>query len=147
MTPFTRRDGRQTGSPSDYGDIHNAIDQQERAIRHPPRLRCPGAIGSLGPPVSTGAAEETQTDAEYLKLRRNRLDCAAALHEGTPGVPILQATAFADEIRVNALVAAGISEVVHRPLVSAELASVLTPRSTVSRFPSANYDRNTFLPY
>jgi hypothetical protein len=62
-------------------------------------------------------------------------------------VPVLQATASADEIGVDALVVAGISEVVHWPLVSAELASVLTPGSTISRFPSANYDRNTFLPY
>jgi CheY-like chemotaxis protein len=40
-----------------------------------------------------------------------------------PDVPILLATASADEVGVDALVAAGIAEVVHRPLVSAELAS------------------------
>jgi hypothetical protein len=42
-----------------------------------------------------------------------------------PNVPILLAAASADEIGVDALVAAGISEVVHRPLVSAEMAAAL----------------------
>jgi CheY-like chemotaxis protein len=53
------------------------------------------------------------------------LELAAALHESVPDVPILLATASADEVGVDALVAAGISEVVHRPFVSAELASAL----------------------
>jgi DNA-binding NtrC family response regulator len=59
------------------------------------------------------------------------LDLAAALHESALGVPILLATAWADEIGVDALVAAGISEVVHRPLVSAELALALARCLTV----------------
>jgi signal transduction histidine kinase len=53
------------------------------------------------------------------------LDLAAALHEIVPDLPILMATASADDIRTDALVAAGISEVVHRPLISAEIASAL----------------------
>jgi CheY-like chemotaxis protein len=47
-------------------------------------------------------------------------------------VPILLATASADESRAPALVAAGISEVVHRPLISAEIASALARCLTVS---------------
>ncbi len=53
------------------------------------------------------------------------LDLAAALHVIVPDVPILVAAASADDIRTEALVAAGISEVVHRPLISAEIASAL----------------------
>ena len=53
------------------------------------------------------------------------LDLAAALHEIVPGLPILLATASADDIRTDALVTAGVSEVVHRPLISAEIASAL----------------------
>ena len=53
------------------------------------------------------------------------LDLAAALHEIAPDLPVLVATASADDIRTDALVAAGISEVVHRPLISAEIASAL----------------------
>jgi CheY-like chemotaxis protein len=60
------------------------------------------------------------------------LGLAAALNESVGDVPILLATASADEIDTDALVAAGISEVVHRPLVSAELAWALARCQTVS---------------
>ena len=53
------------------------------------------------------------------------LDLAAALHEIVPDLPILVATASADDIRTDALVTAGVTEVVHRPLISAEIASAL----------------------
>jgi CheY-like chemotaxis protein len=53
------------------------------------------------------------------------LDLAAALHEIVPDLPILVATASADAIRADALAAAGVSEVVHRPPISAEIASAL----------------------
>ena len=49
-----------------------------------------------------------------------------------PDVPILLATASADESGADALVAAGISEVVHRPLISSEIASALARCLTVS---------------
>jgi hypothetical protein len=39
--------------------------------------------------------------------------------EIVPDLPILVATASADDIRTDALVAAGTSEVVHRPVISA----------------------------
>ena len=61
------------------------------------------------------------------------LDLAAALHEIMPDLPILVATASADDIRTDTLVAAaGISEIVHRPLISAEIASALARRLKVS---------------
>jgi signal transduction histidine kinase/CheY-like chemotaxis protein len=60
------------------------------------------------------------------------LELAAALHESAPDLPILLAAASADEIGVDALVAGGIAEVVHRPLVSAELASALARCLAVS---------------
>ena len=47
-------------------------------------------------------------------------DCT---HEIVPDVPIPRATASADQIGADPLMAAGITEVVHRPLVSDELAS------------------------
>jgi len=53
------------------------------------------------------------------------LDLAAELHGIVPDAPILLATASADEIVADALLAAGVSEVVHLPLVSAEIASAL----------------------
>jgi CheY-like chemotaxis protein len=53
------------------------------------------------------------------------LDLASALHEILPDVPILLATASADEITADTLLAAGVSAVVHLPLISAEIAWAL----------------------
>lgn len=60
------------------------------------------------------------------------LDLAAALHEIAPDLPILLATASADDIGTDALVGAGIREVVHRPLISAEIALALASGLKVS---------------
>ena len=67
-----------------------------------------------------------------LASARSALDLATALHEIVPGMPILLATASADQIGADPLMAAGITEVVHRPLVSDELASALARCLTVS---------------
>jgi len=53
------------------------------------------------------------------------LDLATALHEILPDMPILLATASAEQCDAEAMLAAGISEIVYRPLISAELASAL----------------------
>jgi signal transduction histidine kinase/ActR/RegA family two-component response regulator len=67
-----------------------------------------------------------------LASARSALDLATALHEVVPDVPILLATASADQIGADPLMAAGIIEVVHRPLVSDELASALARCLTAS---------------
>lgn len=64
------------------------------------------------------------------------LELAAALHKIVPGMPVLLATASADELGRHALVAANISEIVRRPLISTEIAAGLTrclaiPRSSL----------------
>jgi signal transduction histidine kinase/CheY-like chemotaxis protein len=61
----------------------------------------------------------------HIASAESVFELAAALHDSVPNVPILLAAASADEIDVDALMAAGISEAVHRPLVSAELAMAL----------------------
>ena len=53
------------------------------------------------------------------------LDLASALHGILPEAPILLATASADEVTVDTLLAVGVSAVVHLPLVSAEIAWAL----------------------
>lgn len=53
------------------------------------------------------------------------LDFAARLHEITPALPILLTTTSIQEIDATLLIAAGISEVVRRPLISTELAAAL----------------------
>jgi signal transduction histidine kinase len=80
----------------------------------------------------------------HLLSAASALDLAVALHAIVPNMPILLATASADESGAEALVAAGISEIVHRPLISAELASALARCLTISEVSVANYGRNAF---
>ena len=61
----------------------------------------------------------------HIAPAKSALDLAAALHEIAPNLPILLAMASAEEISAEALLAAGISEIVQRPLISAELAEAL----------------------
>ena len=72
------------------------------------------------------------------------LDLAVALHEIVPEVPIVLATASADESGADAMVAAGVSEIVHRPLISAEIAAALARCLTGPGFAPVNYARNAF---
>ena len=53
------------------------------------------------------------------------LDLAAALHEISPGHPILLATASVADFGANALMVAGISDVVSWPIVATEIATAL----------------------
>ena len=61
----------------------------------------------------------------HLVPAASALDLAAELHRIVPDVPILLATASADEMVVDELLSASVSEVVHLPLISAEIASAL----------------------
>jgi signal transduction histidine kinase len=61
----------------------------------------------------------------YLAPVASALDLASALHKTIPDVPMLLATASADEITADTLLAAGVSAVVHLPLVSVEIAWAL----------------------
>jgi len=72
------------------------------------------------------------------------LDLAIALHKIVPNMPILMATASAHESDAESLVAAGITQIVHRPLSSAELASALARCLMISESSLANYPRNAF---
>jgi signal transduction histidine kinase len=83
----------------------------------------------------------------HLVPPNSALDLAVALHDTVPDVPVLLATASADEIGADALVAAGISEVVHRPLISAEIASALARWLQFREISSADYNRNAIPDY
>jgi len=54
------------------------------------------------------------------------LDVAAALHDIAPNLPIILATPSARDLDAPMLAASGISEVVHHPLMSVELAGALS---------------------
>jgi IS66 C-terminal element len=61
----------------------------------------------------------------HLSSAAAALDLAAELHEIAPGLPILLATASADDFGPNALVTAGISDVVAWPIIATEMAMAL----------------------
>jgi signal transduction histidine kinase len=69
----------------------------------------------------------------HLVRAHSALELAAALHDVVPDLPILLATASVDEIGADALAAAGISGVVHRPLISAEIAAALARCLSINR--------------
>lgn len=54
------------------------------------------------------------------------LDIAASLHEGAPGLPVILASPSTHNLAAPLLAASGVTEVVHHPLTSAELAGALS---------------------
>ncbi len=65
------------------------------------------------------------------------LQLAAALHDAAPDLPIVLAAKFAQEIDTDTLLAAGIADVVHWPIVAAEIAPALQHCLTQTRFDAA----------
>jgi DNA-binding NtrC family response regulator len=61
----------------------------------------------------------------HLGSTKSSLELAAALHEAAPHLPIVLATKSTDEIKINSLMLSGIADVVHWPLVTAEIAAAL----------------------
>jgi signal transduction histidine kinase len=62
----------------------------------------------------------------HLVPATSALEFAAGLHEVAPNLPILLAAAWANDIGADALMAAGISDVVHWPIMATEMAAALT---------------------
>jgi PleD family two-component response regulator len=61
----------------------------------------------------------------HLGSTKSSLELAAALHEAAPHLPIVLATKSTDEIKINSLMFSGIADVVHWPIVTAEIAAAL----------------------
>jgi CheY-like chemotaxis protein len=70
----------------------------------------------------------------HLLSVASALDLAVALRAIVPNMPILLATASADQNGAEALAAAGIADIVHRPLISAELALALARYLKLRKF-------------
>jgi CheY-like chemotaxis protein len=77
--------------------------------------------------IAAMRSEPTRFDAVLISLASvgDALDLAHTLHATSPGQPILLARSALD-IGVDALVRTGVADLVRRPLVGAELASVLS---------------------
>jgi DNA-binding NtrC family response regulator len=61
----------------------------------------------------------------HLGSAASALELAATLHAAAPQLPIVLATPSADEIGADALLAAGVADVVHWPIIAAEMAAAL----------------------
>jgi signal transduction histidine kinase len=116
------------------GETLVVIDgNRELLLRHEEMLAALGyePIGFTGAGAALAACRATPKRFDAMVIGHlipisSVFDLAAALREIAPGLPILLAMASADGIGADALMAAGISEIVHRPLISAEIAAALT---------------------
>jgi DNA-binding NtrC family response regulator len=61
----------------------------------------------------------------HLGSTKSSLELAAALHKAAPYLPIVLARKSTDEIETNSLMFSGIADVVHWPIVTAEIAAAL----------------------
>ena len=76
--------------------------------------------------IAAVAASPAGFDAALLcQGREPLLDLAAAMHRRAPGLPLVLATASAEDYGASALADAGVTEIVYLPLLSAELVGVL----------------------
>jgi signal transduction histidine kinase len=116
--------------------------ERERLLRHEEIL---AALG-YEPVGFTDVAEAAQAyavqarfDAALVSHQRgaaSALDFATALHDIAPELPIILATSSARDLDAPRLAASGISEVVHHPLTSVDLAGALSrclPASVASQ--------------
>ncbi len=121
-------------------------DESERLLRDEEILAALGyeAVGFLSANDALAACRAAPERFDvmvvgHLASNVAALELATALHRIAPTPPILLATAAAEEIGADALVSAGIYEIVHRPLSIAGIAAALT-RCIAS---SANFSRRT----
>ena len=69
----------------------------------------------------------------HLGSAKSSLELAAALHAAAPHLPIVLATKSTDEIGADRLMIAGIADVVHWPMIAAEIAAALHRCSQLTR--------------
>ena len=106
--------------------------EQERLLRHEEILAALGyePVGFTElVDAAKGYPVQAAFDAALVSHQRgsiSALDLATALHHIAPHLPIILATPSARDLNAQGLAAAGISEVVHHPLVSSELAGALS---------------------
>jgi signal transduction histidine kinase/ActR/RegA family two-component response regulator len=125
--------GEPTPLPLGQGETLLIIDEEsERLLRDEDMLAAlgyePVGFAKVDQALAACRTAPTRFDAVVVgqvTSTQAALDLAAALHQIAPDLPILLATAGAQDIEVDALVHAGIAELVRRPLVSTEIATVL----------------------
>jgi CheY-like chemotaxis protein len=121
-----------------------AANDSARLLRDEEMLAALGyePVGFIGADMALAAcrAAPERFDAlvvGHLGSAKSSLELAAALHEAAPHLPIVLATKSTEEIGADSLVVAGIADVVHWPIVAAEIAAALNRGSQLRR-PEAN---------
>ena len=105
---------------------------RERLLRHEEILAALGyeGVGFTGPQEAVQAcAERARFDAALVCHQpgsRFALDFATALRDIAPNLPIILATSSTRDLEAPLLAASGVSEVLHHPLTSADLAGALS---------------------
>ena len=105
---------------------------RERLLRHEEILAALGyeGVGFTGPREAVQAcAERARFDAALVCHQpgsRFALDFATALRDIAPNLPIILATSSTRDLEAPLLAASGVSEVLHHPLTSADLAGALS---------------------
>lgn len=87
-------------------------------------------IGFTRPDAALAACRGTPERFDMLVIGHlgpaaSALELATTLHAAAPQLPIVLATPSADEIGADALLTAGIADVVHWPIIAAEMAAAL----------------------
>ena len=115
-------------------------DDRERLLRDEEVLAALGyePVGFTGANDALAACRASPERFDILMVGRlasttAALGLAATLHESAPDLPLLLATPGTDEIGADALMTAGISEVLHWPLGFAEVAGALSRCVKVSQ--------------
>jgi signal transduction histidine kinase/CheY-like chemotaxis protein len=128
---FVQRASGETGRG--VGETVLVLDaDRARLLRHEEVLAALGyePVGFTGPQEAAQAcAVRSRFDAALVCHQSSAnfaLDFAATLRELAPNLPIILATSSARDLDAPLLAASGVSEVVHHPLTSAELAGALS---------------------
>jgi signal transduction histidine kinase len=107
-------------------------DHREQLLRDEEILAAIGyePVGFAGPGEGLAACSAAPQRFDAVVIGRvtpsaAALDLAAALNRVAPGMPLLLATALAEEFDADALMRAGVIEVVGRPLICGEIAGAL----------------------
>jgi|SRR5271165_65626 len=125
--------------PLGHGETVLVIDgEREQLLRDEEVLAALGyePVGFLSPGDALAACRLAPDRFDVLVVGHvapSALALAAALHRLAPPLPVLLATASADEIDADALVGTGISDVVHWPIEAAEMAAALERSSAKMR--------------
>jgi signal transduction histidine kinase/CheY-like chemotaxis protein len=96
----------------------------------------PVGFSTAGAALAACRAKPDRFDAlivGHFGSTMSSLEIAAALHEAAPHLPIVLATKSSEEIGADRLMGAGIADVVHWPIIAAEMAAALNHCADMKR--------------